>query len=132
MPIETALTNYKSAEWRQQQVDLAATILDRAKPGWERRVNPDTLNLMSLDCCILGQVYSRSNETCESGWGRGMRALFPDRLYDDAFVQAHGFTVEVFAADAHFRNEWINAIAQRLALYQSVDAVDPVGETVTG
>src|SRR5262245_57026211 len=39
------------------EVYAAASILDRAKPGWRDRIDPSTLDLASNKLCVLGQLY---------------------------------------------------------------------------
>lgn len=47
------------------EVERQARILDRVTPGWEHRINPDTLTFKGdgpgrfsiIDDCVLGQVY---------------------------------------------------------------------------
>jgi hypothetical protein len=40
-------------------VPAAALLLDRACPNWERKIDLRTLEMMSCNDCILGQVYGR-------------------------------------------------------------------------
>lgn len=40
-------------------VSEAAKWLDRVEPGWEHRIDPDTLNIACCDNCVLGQLYDR-------------------------------------------------------------------------
>jgi hypothetical protein len=41
----------------QERVAAGAAALDKINPGWESKVNPDTLNVSRADACVLGQVY---------------------------------------------------------------------------
>ena len=41
----------------QQAVTKAAQLLDKEVPGWERRVDPETLKMSSCMNCVLGQVF---------------------------------------------------------------------------
>lgn len=46
-----------AAERAEQQVPIAARLLDELRPGWFREVNPGALCMDSLDRCVLGQLY---------------------------------------------------------------------------
>jgi len=48
-------------------VQAGMDILDENVPGWESRINPETLNLESCNFCVLGQIYG--------GYDVGKRAL---------------------------------------------------------
>ena len=79
---------------RQEEVTLLM-LLDKVKPGWEQRINVETLNLESAMECVLGQLYG--------SYADGLSALWPrqqvgwQRLswssYDewDQMAEAHGF-----------------------------------------
>ncbi len=51
-----------------------AALLDERNPGWWRRIDLDKLNVRSIHCCPLGQVYGR--------YGPGIDALKLIRLSD--------------------------------------------------
>jgi hypothetical protein len=81
-------------------VNAGVAALDLDKPeGWAYLVNPDRLDLKSLDLCVLGQVYR--DENCgrlwptarRPGWGDGMRRLFGTT--DGRIAREHGFDCEV-------------------------------------
>ena len=55
-----------------ETVTRAAALLDRAAPGWENTINTETLDLHTVDNCVLGQVYGN--------FFRGYAALAP---FDD-------------------------------------------------
>jgi len=38
-------------------VQAGMAVLDANMPGWECRIDPETLNLASCQLCVLGQVY---------------------------------------------------------------------------
>jgi hypothetical protein len=35
----------------------AVALMDQHFPGWRERVNPDILDLGSLDLCVIGQLF---------------------------------------------------------------------------
>jgi hypothetical protein len=39
------------------RVENGMQLLDRVYPGWEKKVNLETLDIMSCRHCILGQLY---------------------------------------------------------------------------
>lgn len=41
----------------QKSVQNGVALLDKECPGWYRKINPATIDIMSLNYCILGQVY---------------------------------------------------------------------------
>jgi hypothetical protein len=51
-----------------------AELLDTHNPGWFRHVSLKTLDMRSIDKCIVGQVYG--------DWGRGMDEL--DHTFDNS------------------------------------------------
>jgi len=53
-------------------VDRGAELLDQEAPGWEKKIDLDTLDLASSSCCVLGQVY-RVNQN--PAFFRGIRKL---------------------------------------------------------
>jgi len=77
------------------EVKAGVMLLDKVKPGWEQRINVETLNLESAMECVLGQLYG--------SYADGLSALWPrqqvgwQRLswssYDewDQMAEAHGF-----------------------------------------
>jgi hypothetical protein len=41
----------------KERVKAGAALLDREEPGWEQRINLETLNLEESCCCVLGQLF---------------------------------------------------------------------------
>lgn len=97
------------------KVHRAAAMLDRAQPGWAARIDVGLLEMMSIDHCILGQLYRPRwwNVFAGSGWGRGRRHL-----------EKQGYAIEVGVfASPHCQDVWIAAIADRVvAAAQASDA----------
>jgi len=42
----------------QEQVRNAAETLDEVNPGWEEKINFDTLDMKDWTSCVLAQVFS--------------------------------------------------------------------------
>lgn len=42
---------------RRHQVALAAKSLDKDVPGWAKRINLSTLNMVGMSTCVLGQLF---------------------------------------------------------------------------
>ena len=49
-----------------ERVARGAAFLDEREPGWDARIDLDTLSLDSPCCCVLGQLHG--------GYGAGLRA----------------------------------------------------------
>lgn len=81
----------------------AASLLDRAAPNWFRRVNLDTLDLSSRTMCVLGQLFGDYSE--------GRRLI---SYHDEEGLCMNIAGSGVFSANAPHRDEWMEAIAQRL------------------
>jgi len=57
-------------------VERGAALLDERKPGWDRKIDLDTLNLADGCNCVLGQVYGdRLARDDYNGYDRGQRLL---------------------------------------------------------
>jgi len=83
-------------------VQAGMQVLDEKVPGWESRIDPETLDLASCQFCILGQIYG--------DYGVGRRAL---DLYSD---YAHGFDVDG-GVDRYYpllTRAWLRVIGKRL------------------
>lgn len=83
------------------RVARGAKLLDRAQPGWEERIDTETLNIASIDRCVLGQLYG--------SYAKGMEKLSVS-IYDHnsmRFSINHGFAC---AVDTH---EWVRLVNKR-------------------
>ena len=49
-----------------ERVAKGAAFLDEREPGWDARIDLDTLDLGSSHCCVLGQLHG--------GFGAGLAA----------------------------------------------------------
>ena len=52
----------------EQRAKKGAIVLDVFKPGWQRRIDLDSMTFRNKKCCILGQVYG--------SWDRGVENVF--------------------------------------------------------
>jgi hypothetical protein len=43
-----------------ERVNAGAAWLDEHRPGWRNRIDIDTIDVASVRCCPLGQVYGAS------------------------------------------------------------------------
>lgn len=67
-----------------EQINNGIALLDSREPNWRDDVDVNTLDLHSLDNCVLGQVFG--------DYGRGMEALFGGERWMYSEVNAeHGF-----------------------------------------
>jgi hypothetical protein len=55
-----------------EAVQRGVALLDRAVPGWYQRVDPNTIDMISGDNCVLGQVFAGHPV---SGYYRGSSIL---------------------------------------------------------
>lgn len=88
-----------------------AQVLDEDYPGWEKKVNVETLNIDDLYNCVLGQLYYR--------YSAGVEALSGYDFYSDEAWQwavDHGF-------DSGSTNRWREEIRNRLDVLHGVGIV---------
>jgi len=57
MSIEDGLPLNPLSEPREARVARGAARLDAAAPDWRTQVNPDTLDMISMINCVLGQLF---------------------------------------------------------------------------
>ena len=93
----------------QYEVEKGAEFLDAQKPGWEKKINPELLDLSHSCKCILGQVYG--------DYGDGFVELGLSQVEDRA---ALGFTIDqrALAVKRSFTpltREWLLYLAERAA-----------------
>jgi hypothetical protein len=62
----------------EEEVKRGADWLDKHEPGWENRVNVGTLDVLSVDKCVLGQI---------GGWVGAIWAV----VFKERFCRSHGF-----------------------------------------
>jgi hypothetical protein len=72
----------------RQRVERGAALLDRKKPGWREKVNPETLEMWVGCSCVLGQVFG--------DFFRGLVLLALDYHEDEEDVR-HGFDIDYAA-----------------------------------
>jgi hypothetical protein len=53
------------------RVERGAAWLDRHRPGWEQRINLDTLRLENCALCVLGQEFGSFYAGVTSSYGDG-------------------------------------------------------------
>lgn len=102
----------------QQRVSNGVALLDEHKPGWRDLVNVNTLDIESLENCILGQVFG--------GYIKGASALgiSSAECYNATEVQSsYGFDIspEEYQKDdvtqqlifMELEEEWVARITER-------------------
>lgn len=91
------------------QIAAGMALLDEHAPGWETRIDVETLDLWSTCNCILGQEFGR--------FEHGLCLL----ILDGPAATRYGFDVDPRASDAlhigyrTLTSEWRRAIRARLA-----------------
>lgn len=88
---------------RLEIFNCVRSLLDYDCRDWRSRVNVETLDIVSLDRCIIAQVYGQ--ESGYPGWGKTVRRLL--KIIMDDFHAGDGS--EAFAADS-FLPFWVEAI----------------------
>lgn len=73
----------------------AAAWLDKKVPDWAGKIDIDNLDMVSIDCCVLGQVF-------------GGYVLAQNKYYIPGFTSAFGHKAD--------RSAWIHEINQRKPL----------------
>lgn len=87
------------------KVKEAALRLDRHTPGWEFQVNPQTLDLLSNQNCVLGQLYESYAKGMRFLWDNGW-PFYPGQYRESPFIE--------FGEDK--TTEWLNEIFERRSL----------------
>lgn len=87
------------------RVKLGAQLLDKKRPGWDARINLDTLQLGDCENCVLGLV--------ETG--------LIDETEDDLLLK-HGFVGHTPLDTLHLEAEWCIVVSARRAAAQTVGA----------
>lgn len=83
-----------------------AALLDRAVPGWESRIDLETLDISCPRNCIIGQLL---------GWITGLKVLGVNRI---------ALTPNGFAGGRHQTTAWRELITERRRATES----EPVAE----
>lgn len=89
-------------------VKRGAQYLDKTDPGWENKINLDTLNLRNCHVCILGQLDS-------DFWEEIKRR---DMTFDDA--AEYGFAIHLWDSNKNWdllTEEWKKVIVQKRRNY---------------
>lgn len=104
-----------------ERAAAGAALLDQECPGWERRVDLETLDLGSIYCCILGQVF---DSEVDNGWNVGTHALGigwdqmgPSRRVQEYFgfeMTYDEYTQDYARALSGLENAWSSEVLTRL------------------
>ena len=118
---------------KRERVRNAAQMLDREVPGWERRVDPETLKMSSCANCVLGQVFGPKMEgklwqlfpakvraairtiPPTTGYRKGLRHMVQRNVVRDNNCDSLIFRGGTFSADPDLRCMWIEEVAERSA-----------------
>ena len=89
----------------QERIDKGIAWLDEVRPGWEKEINVERLDMSEMNNCILGQLFSNIR----------MVEFFVG-LNDFKFVdiKKHGFDTLSGESYEVLRDGWINVIQNRL------------------
>jgi len=93
------------------RVARGVALLDELGPdGWRDRVDLSTLNLMSTEDCVLGQVYGTDDDP--EGWYLGEDAL---NIHSGVSAARYGFDVPYRFGETAVRlveDEWRRVLAE--------------------
>ena len=91
--------------WKEQ-VDNGVAYLDEVKPGWRELIDLKRLDISSVRCCVLGQVFGDFHN-CP------LIQLSPPYWFDTAFD--HGFYAGMCASaeqKIELEREWVGRLGQ--------------------
>lgn len=96
-----------------ERVQAGVEFLNEKMPGWEKKINLDTLDLADGRHCILGQIFAAYAKTGRSGYNYGCEyfGFFADTeyLYNCRFD--YGFSINNTGSFQELTAEWWNAIS---------------------
>lgn len=103
-----------------RRVRAGAALLDKAMPGWAKKIKPEKLDLSSCNQCVLGQLYR--NKSRIDGFSAGSEELgltnqkgkkcgFDAQLVRDSY---YGFSINDEADYARLDKAWLYEIGRRV------------------
>lgn len=87
-------------------VSKVALALDEDIPGWESRIDLETLDMRSVCNCVAGQLASKW--AAPGTWSASTNGY-------DKFMQRLGISLKAFAGVPQLKAHWVRAIHERLA-----------------
>lgn len=99
------------------RIAAGMAVLDEHMPGWERRIDLETLEMASTCRCVVGQLAA-DGDTPDTVLGIRSINLDPDDFEGEFWPTALGFSVETRHERATYRGlttAWKRAIRERLA-----------------
>lgn len=106
-----------------EKVKRGMALLDRIQPGWQDRIDLQTLRISHPLVCVLGQLYGEFDGATRDIWGSD------DAAYRLAMAQSHGFDRSVGSEYAELTDVWQLAIMMRRAT--PVEQVEELRELVS-
>lgn len=99
-------------EHEDDRVARGAALLDEQVPGWERRIDPDRLDVTSACGCILGQVFGSYDDGCR----QLQLGVTDDELFEVDTLEAarHGFETYGLSLYVDLQDAWDNMLATRV------------------
>lgn len=88
-------------------VERGAALLDEKVPGWEAKIDLDTLDLYVPCKCVLGQLFGRG----DSAYTHGLHML---NLFGFKEEIAHGFEARSTGTYTSLTTRWRRVIRRRL------------------
>lgn len=84
----------------EERVATGSAWLDEHRPGWWRRIDLDTLDIVDECGCVLGQEY-------------GSYVNAPDEIWERGLIAGGGFDAAVIGEYAALTDGWRRLIEQR-------------------
>jgi hypothetical protein len=108
-------------EHANARAHLGASLLDTLRPGWERLIDPDTLDVENVYLCVLAQVY-------DTGFGEALDevsdAASSGATFSWADARTYGFQARLMPSGMgvtdmddyeRLRTAWLEEINVRFA-----------------
>jgi len=104
----------------RDRVKRGAALLDRERPGWEKKMDISKFDIWHSDRCILGQVFM--NGSSMPGYRKGLEELSlldgPENEDREERAARYGFTISPDEdGETVEAGLWTNALWEWLAMY---------------
>ena len=92
----------------QKRIDKGVAWLDKVRPGWEKEIDVETLEMSEMDSCILGQLF---------GNVRNVEFFLNEndhRFTDWDKLEEYGFVSKPHKGYDVLQTGWVNMIQERV------------------
>ena len=92
-----------------ERVERGATLLDKKRPGWEKEIDLDNLDMREPKCCIVGQLHEG-----QFAMGLSQLGLLPWTEDNEVSSGVFGFTTPRGVDEyAQLTASWKTLLAER-------------------